>query len=385
MKDKLIQEFMARYGGDNESLLCFFAPGRVNLIGEHIDYNGGYVLPCALDFGTYAIVRKRDDNLVKMATLNFDLRVTLNINDITYQEEHGWTNYSKGVIKAFQDKGHIIGGYEVLYYGNIPNSSGLSSSASLEVLTAVIINALYNCKETMIDMVKLSQKAENEFVGVNCGIMDQFVVGMGKKEHAILLDCNTLDYQYVPLELGDYKLVIANTRKRRDLADSKYNERRNECERALADLNKKLNITNLCELNEEVFNQNESLIHNPVIRKRAKHVVCENDRVKAAVSILNKGELKAFGQLMIASHNSLRDLYEVTGDALDIMVEEALKIEGVIGSRMTGAGFGGCTVSLVKASVIDTFTKEVGKAYKERTGLEGEFYIAGVGHGAGRF
>ncbi|GKX28690.1 galactokinase [Vallitalea longa] len=384
MQRQIVNKFLELYGGEASTVSKFFAPGRVNLIGEHIDYNGGYVFPCAIDFGTYAAARKRDDDRIRFATLNFDLRVEVDVNDITYLEEHDWTNYPKGVIKEFIKKGHKIGGFDILYYGNIPNGSGLSSSASLEVLTAVVVNDLFDCNEDMVEMVKMSQMAENQFVGVNCGIMDQFACGMGKLDHAILLDCQTLEYKYAPLKLDGYKIVIGNTKKRRGLADSKYNERRSECQYALECLQKELNIKNLCEINIEEFEKNKQLIDKEIPRNRAEHAVEENMRVKEAVEALNKGDIITFGKLMNASHESLKDLYEVTGVELDTMVEESRKIEGTIGSRMTGAGFGGCTVSIVKEDSVDKFIEQVGKNYEARTGLKPEFYVANVGNGAGK-
>ncbi|MCT4596642.1 MAG: galactokinase [Vallitalea sp.] len=384
MQEQMIDKFVEMYGGEASTVQTFFAPGRVNLIGEHIDYNGGYVFPCALDFGTYAVVRKREDNKIRFATLNFNLKVELDVQDIIYIEEHNWTNYPKGVIKEFIYKGHKVGGFDILYYGNIPNGSGLSSSASLEVLTAVVINELYDCKEDMVEMVKMSQKAENEFIGVNCGIMDQFAVGMGKLNNAILLDCGTLEYKYASLQLNGYKIVIGNTKKRRGLADSKYNERRAECEYALQCLQKELDINNLCDIDTETFEKNKYLIDKEIERNRAQHAVNENVRVKKAVESLNAGDIITFGKLMDASHKSLRDLYEVTGVELDTMVEEAWKIDGTIGARMTGAGFGGCIVSIVNEQYVDTFIQEVGKNYEARTGLKPEFYVANVGNGAGR-
>lgn len=384
MEREIVGKFVELYGGEESGVDKFFAPGRVNLIGEHIDYNGGYVFPCALDFGTYAAARKRDDGKVRFATLNFDLRVEIDVDDIRYKEEDDWTNYPKGVIREFIDKGHDVGGFDILYYGNIPNGSGLSSSASLEVLTAVVVNELFDCKEDMVEMVKMSQRAENQFVGVNCGIMDQFASGMGKLNHAILLDCETLDYKYAPLKLDGYKIVIGNTKKRRGLADSKYNERRSECQYALECIQKELDIKNLCEMDVETFDKYKHLIEKDIPRDRAKHAVEENVRVKEAVEALNDGDIITFGKLMNASHESLRDLYEVTGVELDTMVEEARKIEGTIGSRMTGAGFGGCTVSIVKEDSVDEFIRVVGKNYEDRIGLVPEFYVANVGDGAGR-
>lgn len=381
MMENVKNEFVNRYG-EGSNIRAFFTPGRVNIIGEHIDYNGGFVFPCALDFGTYAVVRKRNDRKARFATMNFDLEVTVDLDNIVYDEAHDWVNYPKGVIKMYEEIGPKVPGFDVLYYGDIPNGSGLSSSASLEVLTATMINVLAGGEIAPIQLVQLSQKAENEFVGVNCGIMDQFAVGMGKEDHAILLDCNTLEYQYVPFKLDGVKIVIANTKMRRGLADSKYNERRSECEEALHDLQDVLKIDYLCDMDEATFDQHAELINNPIARNRAQHAVYENQRVLKCVDALKKGDLETVGDLLYASHDSLRDLYEVTGKELDIMVEEAKKISGVLGSRMTGAGFGGCTVSLVEDEQVDAFIKNVGENYQKRTNLEPEFYVANVGQGA---
>ncbi len=375
-------EFMKRTGADEKDIRLFFTPGRVNIIGEHIDYNGGLVFPCALDFGTYAAVRVREDRRVKFSTLNFDLEVEVDLDDNVYREEDDWTNYPKGVIKMYEDQYGNVPGFEVLYYGNIPNGSGLSSSASLEVLTGTIINSLSGKGVDMVEIVKLSQKAENQFVGVNCGIMDQFAVGMGKKDHAILLNCDTLDYEYAPFKLDGVKIVIGNTKKRRGLADSKYNERRGECDYALAKLQSKLDINYLCDLDNESFEANAYLIDTEVARNRARHAVSENERVKACMKALKDGDILKVGSLLNESHRSLRDLYEVTGFELDTMVEEAWKLEACIGARMTGAGFGGCIVALVEEEAVDTFIENVEKNYRERTGLTPEFYVAGVGDGS---
>lgn len=383
MEKNMVEAFKEIYG-DEGQVIEFFAPGRVNLIGEHIDYNGGFVFPCALDFGTYAAVRVREDNLVRFATLNFDQRVEVSLDNLVYDKAHDWTNYPKGVIKEFLDLGKSVKGFDVLYYGNIPNGSGLSSSASLEVLTGVIVNDLNDCGIDMVDIVKMSQSAENNFVGVNCGIMDQFAVGMGKKDHAIMLDCNTLDYTYVPLVLEGVKIVIGNTKKRRGLADSKYNERRQECDTALEELQAKLDIQSLCEMDGPTFESHRYMITNKIARDRVEHAVYENVRTKNAKAALEANDIATFGQLMNQSHDSLRDLYEVTGVELDTMVEEARKIDGTIGARMTGAGFGGCTVALVKENSVDEFIEIVGKNYEKKTGLVPEFYVANVGTGAGR-
>ena len=383
MKEILKEKFYKIFGA-NESR-SFFAPGRVNLIGEHTDYNGGHVFPCALDFGTYAEVKIREDKIIRAYSMNFESLgiIEFSLDKLVNEEKDDWANYPKGVIKIFKDKGYKIEkGMDILFYGNIPNGAGLSSSASIELAISVVLKGLFNLDIDMIEMVKLSQKAENEFIGVNCGIMDQFAIGMGKKDSAILLDCDTLEYNYAPVILKDSSIVIANTNKRRGLADSKYNERRSECERALANLQSKLKINSLGELSIEEFEANKELIENPTDRLRAEHAVYENQRTLAAVEKLNKGDIEAFGKLMIDSHNSLRDKYEVTGMELDTMVEAALKQKGVLGSRMTGAGFGGCTVSIVKNDSLDKFKEEVSKEYEAKTGLKADFYVANIGDGA---
>ena len=365
----------------------FFAPGRVNLIGEHTDYNGGNVFPCALTFGTYAVTRKRNDKKIRFYSENFETLgiIEVNIDEIEYNKEHDWANYPKGVIWAFENSGmKIDSGFDILYYGNIPNGAGLSSSASIEVVTGVVLKDLYNLTIDMVDIVKCSKVAENQFIGVNCGIMDQFVIGMGKKNSAILLDTNTLKYQYANMELDGASIVIANTNKRRGLADSKYNERRTECETALKDLQSKLEINSLCELNEEEFEENRYLIKDEVCAKRAKHAINENQRTLKAVKALENSDIELFGKLMNESHVSLRDDYEVTGIELDTLVEIAWKEAGVIGSRMTGAGFGGCTVSIVKDEFVDNFIKNVGTEYKSKIGYEAAFYVAQIGEGARR-
>lgn len=374
--------FLDTFGSNSEQIYSFHSPGRVNLIGEHTDYNGGYVFPCALSFGTYAVARKRNDDKMVFATTNFDLKVETNINNNKYVKEDEWANYPKGVVDQFLKAGLKIGGFEIMFSGNIPNGSGLSSSASLELAMSVVLNELFNLNQKMIDMVKLSQNAENQFVGLNCGIMDQFAVGMGKKDNAMFLNCRTLDYSYVPIILKDEKIIISNTHKRRGLADSKYNERRAECEQAVKALKAIIDIECLADLTVEQFEKNKSAIKNTTVMKRAEHVVYENDRTFKAVEMLKAGDIKGFGMLMNSSHNSLRDLYEVTGLELDTLVDEARKIDGTIGSRMTGAGFGGCTVSIVKNNSVDKFIQEVGKNYNIKTGLNAEFYIAEIGDGA---
>ena len=382
---KLTEHFKEIFKQD-DNIKSFFSPGRVNLIGEHTDYNGGFVFPCALDFGTYAIVKQREDKNFRMYSENFeDLGIIeFNLDNLVYDKKDDWANYPKGVIKTFLDKGFKIpNGFDVLFFGNIPNGAGLSSSASIEVLTAVILKSLFNLDIDMVEMVKYCQIAENKFIGVNSGIMDQFAVGMGKKDNAILLDCNTLNFTYVPVKLKDMSIVIANTNKKRGLADSKYNERRSSCEEAVAVLNKNgVNIKYLGELTVEEFNEVKHFIKDEEQLKRATHAVTENERAKVAVEFLKKDDIKTFGELMNKSHISLRDDYEVTGLELDSLVEAAWEEVGTVGARMTGAGFGGCTVSIVKNSEVDNFIKNVGKKYKEKTGLEASFYIANIGDGA---
>ncbi|MBE1443582.1 galactokinase [Paenibacillus sp. OAS669] len=375
--------FTEQYGSESaEPIHVFHAPGRVNLIGEHTDYNGGYVFPAALTFGTTMLIRKREDEQVGFASTNFPLHKHISINNIAFDPADDWMNYPKGIIHEIQKKGLSVGGYDILYSGAIPNGSGLSSSASIEVVTAYGLLTMEGHPADKVQIALMSQKAENEFMGVKCGIMDQFAVAMGKKDHAILLMCDTLEYKHVPFESGAYKLVIGNTNKKRGLVDSAYNERRSQCEQAVKDLQQQFpELTLLGQLNLEQFNAYQHLIPDETVRKRARHVVEEIDRVLQSMKVLEKGDLEAFGQLMIGSHNSLRDLYEVTCLELDVMVEEALKIPGVLGSRMTGAGFGGCTVSLVHEDSVDTFIEQVGRVYKEKTGLTADFYVCDIGNG----
>lgn len=383
MVKELVDEFIKVFGEEPQG--NYFAPGRVNLIGEHTDYNGGNVFPCALTIGTYMIARKREDKLVRLYSKNFENLgiIEFNIDDLKNEKVHDWANYSKGVIWALKENGYTINnGFEGYVYGNIPNGAGLSSSASLELVTGVTLKDLFNLDVDMIDLVKFSQLAENKFIGVNCGIMDQFAIGMGKENCATLLDTNTLKYSYAPISLVDASIVISNTNKRRGLADSKYNERRGQCEEALKELQKELNIKALGELSEEEFEKYKHIITDDINRKRAKHAVYENVRTLKAAEALKNNEIELFGKLMNESHISLRDDYEVTGIELDILVELAWKQEGVIGSRMTGAGFGGCTVSLVKNDDIDNFIKNVGAAYKDKIGYEADFYVVNIGDGA---
>ena len=379
----LEQKFKEVFGKDAEQQ--FFAPGRVNLIGEHTDYNGGNVFPCAIDKGTYGLVSKRADRTFRMYSENFaDLGIMeFTLDELVNDKKHDWANYPKGVIKMFVEEGFKIdSGFDFLVSGNIPNGAGLSSSASIEMLTGIVLKDLFHLSIDPIAMALLGKKVENLFIGVNSGIMDQFAIAMGKKDNAILLDCNTLKYDYVPVVLEDEVIVIANTNKRRGLADSKYNERRAECDEALAELQTKLPIKALGELSIEEFEANKDLIKSPIRQKRAKHAVYENQRTLKAQKELSAGNLAEFGKLMNQSHISLRDDYEVTGVELDTLAALAWEQPGVVGSRMTGAGFGGCTVSIVKKDKVDDFIKNVGEAYKNKIGYAADFYIATVSEGA---
>lgn len=383
MKQELLKKFEEVFG-DSKEAGVYFAPGRVNLIGEHTDYNGGHVFPCALTIGTYAVARLRDDDKLCLFSMNFeeDGVGESRLADIETKKDGDWRNYPKGIVWAFGKKGYKVDkGLDILYFGNIPNGSGLSSSASIEVLTGFILKELFGFDVTNQDLALIGQFSENQYNGVNCGIMDQFAIAMGKKDCAIFLDTADLSYEYAPIILKGAKIVILNTNKKRGLGDSKYNERRSECEAALAALQTKLSIKSLGELTEEEFEANKELIGDPVKIKRAKHAVYENQRTIKAVKALKDNDLELFGKLMIASHDSLRDDYEVTGIELDTLVAEALKQQGVIGARMTGAGFGGCAVSIVKEEAVPAFIENVGKAYKDKIGYAADFYVVEIGDG----
>lgn len=384
MKEQLIKKFEEKFGAGGD-IRSYFAPGRVNLIGEHTDYNGGHVFPCALTIGTYFIARKREDRVLRFYSENFETLgiVEGSLDNLVWSKEADWTNYPMGVMWAFGEKGYeITNGFDILLYGNIPNGSGLSSSASVEVGTGVLLRDMYGFDVDMIEISLIGQYSENHFNKVNCGIMDQFAIAMGSKDKAIFLDTADLSYEYAPIVLENAKIVIACSNKKRGLGDSKYNERRAECEEALAELQKVVDIKSLGELSEEEFEAHKSAIGSEVRIRRAKHAVYENQRTIKAVKALKDGDIEAFGKLMIASHDSLRDDYEVTGKELDTLVAAALKVDGVIGSRMTGAGFGGCTVSIVKNEAIDTFIEQVGAEYLEAIGYAADFYVVEVGDGA---
>lgn len=379
--DKLQKDFFEKYGNPQQQPRLFFSPGRVNLIGEHTDYNNGYVFPCALDVGTYLLVRKTDKDYIAFASTNERLEKTVPVNKISEKQGHEWVNYPLGVFNELTGKGIKLSGMELLFAGNIPSGAGLSSSASIELVTAYAANTLFGGNLDILELIKLSQRAENNFVGVNCGIMDQFAVGLGKKNHALAINCGTLEYDKVPVKLDDHIIVIANTNKKRGLADSKYNERRSECEKAVEFISKEKPIDHLSQLDADAFDALEGFIPEDNVRRRAKHVVYENKRVLDAVKALKANDLETFGRLMYESHYSLKDDYEVTGFELDTLVEEAKKIDGVIGARMTGAGFGGCTVNIVEKDKIDLFKSHVGKGYYEKTSLTPEFYTASIADG----
>lgn len=374
-------QFEQRFG--SPSTHRFFAPGRINLIGEHTDYNGGHVFPCALTFGTHAIARKRDDQRFRFYSLNFeqDGIIEVALEELAYDATHGWTNYAKGMISVLQEAGYQINtGCDILIQGDIPNGAGLSSSASLELVIGVLLDRLYGLDIPRLDLVRFGQQVENRYIGVNSGIMDQFAIGMGRAGAGLLLDCETLDYTYAPLDLTGYTIIIMNTNKRRELADSKYNERRAECEAALAYLNQFTSRETLGQWTTSEFTK--VAWEDKILMRRARHAILENERTLQALAALEAGELKTFGQLMNASHVSLREDYEVTGIELDTLVEAAWEQPGVLGARMTGAGFGGCAIAIVEDEAVDAFKQAVGEQYEARIGYPATFYTATVGDGA---
>lgn len=385
MQRELMEKFKEVYGEGGE-IREYFAPGRVNLIGEHTDYNGGHVFPCALTLGTYGLARKREDRKLRFYSANFTKLgvIETSLDDLVPSDEAGWTNYPKGVMWAFEKRGvKFDTGMDFLIYGNIPNGSGLSSSASLEVLTGLMLKDMFGVEQfSMQDLALIGQYSENNFNGMNCGIMDQFASAMGKKDCAIFLDTSTLNYEYAPVVLKDARIVITNSKVKHSLVGSAYNDRRNECETALEELKKVIDIKTLGDLSEEEFEAHKDAITSDICRKRAKHAIYENQRTVKAVKALKEDNVEEFGRLMNASHVSLRDDYEVSCEEIDILVDLAWKIPGVIGSRITGGGFGGCTVSIVKNDAVDTFIDTIGKQYKEKVGHEAEFYVVDIGDGA---
>lgn len=381
MQKSMLTTFKEKFDTDKEPL-TFFAPGRINLIGEHTDYNGGYVFPASISFGTYALVSKRDDQIIRFYSMNFPETgvVTIDLDSLDYDTEHDWTNYPKGMMQFMRSQGASIShGVDVLYYGTIPNSAGLSSSASIEMVTGVFLKALFANSFSQLDLVQIGQQVENEYIGVNSGIMDQFAIGMGKQDHAIHLDTSTLDYTYAPIHLPAHQILIIHTNKARTLQDSKYNERREQCESALNDLQKKLDIKHLCDITPDEFERYESLITSPVDKQRAKHAIYENQRTIEALEELKQHNLQQFGKLMNASHQSLKEDYEVTGVELDTIAETAQKQPGVLGARMTGAGFGGCAIAIVEKKYLEQVQQKIQDIYTENIGYEPTFYIANIG------
>lgn len=384
MTAKLVEKFQELFGAEGD-IRTYFAPGRVNLIGEHTDYNGGHVFPCALTLGTYGIARKREDNKLRFYSVNFERLgvIESSLEDLKPYKAAEWTNYPKGVMWAFEERGYKLpNGLDILLYGNIPNGSGLSSSASLEVLTGVILKDMFGFDVSMTDIALIGQFSENNFNGCNCGIMDQFASAMGKKDNAIFLDTNTLQYEYAPVVLEDAKIVIINSKVKHSLVDSAYNDRRNECETALKELQEVVAVQTLGDLTEEAFEKHKDAIKSEIRQKRARHAVYENQRTIRAVEALKENRIEEFGKLMNESHRSLRDDYEVSCKEIDILADLAWETEGVIGSRITGGGFGGCTVSIVKNDAVDGFIKNIGEQYLAKVGHEAEFYVVDIGDGA---
>ncbi len=388
MNQQELKALFEKTFGEGGDIRSYFSPGRVNLIGEHTDYNGGHVFPCALTIGTYAVARKRDDRTIKLYSANIEKYgvIESSLDDLTNKDEYNWANYPLGVVWAFGEKEGISldSGFEMVIWGNIPNGSGLSSSASLEVLTGTVVTDLFGIDKSMTELALIGQYSENNFNGCNCGIMDQFAVAMGKKDCAIFLDCADLSYQYATVKLPTAKIVITNSKVKHSLVDSAYNDRRNESAQALADLQTVCGISSLGELTDEEFEKYGSAIKDEICYKRAKHAVAENQRTIKAVEALNNNDIATFGKLMNASHVSLRDDYEVSCEEVDFLVETEWSVPGVIGARITGGGFGGCTVAIVENNAVDNFKETVGKAYKEKYDLDAEFYVVSIGDGAGR-
>lgn len=379
---QLLSGFKEVFGKDGERV--FFSPGRINLIGEHTDYNGGKVFPCAITMGTYAVVSMREDQSVAAYSANFpdDGIMHFDLTNIAYKKADKWTNYLKGMTQYIQENyGSLPNGFNIYINGNIPNGASLSSSASLELLTGVVIREVFRLDIEQLDLVKLGMKTENEFMGLNSGILDQFAVGMAKKSHAMLLDTNTLEYEQVPVDLPEHKILIMNSMTRRELVDSEYNLRRSQCEEALEQLQTVLEISSLGELSEQEFEENKHVIGEDVLVRRAKHAVYENKRTERAADALKSGDLKTFGQLMNESHTSLHEDYEVTVKETDLLVKLAWKQPGVVGARMTGGGFGGCCIAIVEQDVVENFIEQVEKAYEDEIGHPGEVYIAETADG----
>ncbi|MEO8887150.1 MAG: galactokinase [Mucilaginibacter sp.] len=381
MKTQLQQQFNNIYHKPAEKF--YFSPGRVNLIGEHIDFNGGLVMPCAINMGTYLLISFNNDNVLRLRSLNFDETLDTPLIDQYQKTGNKWFNYPLGVVNLFLKDGHQIGGIDFLYYGDIPIGSGLSSSASIEIVTAFALNDIFNAGYSKLDLVKMCKRVENEFIGLNSGIMDQFAVAFGQKGKAVLIDCNKLTYEAVNCDLKEYELVIINTNKPRKLAESSYNDRAQDCQNALTMLKKELDINYLCDIDTNKFNAYKHLITDENAAKRAQHVIEENDRVKIATIALNSGDISRFGELMYASHYSLKDKYEVSGKELDSIVEYCESDKNVAGARMTGAGFGGCAIALVKKGKFEAFSTGVIEYYTNHIGYAPSVYNAVISNGVG--
>jgi galactokinase len=374
--DQLKQQFETVF--NQQALESYFCPGRVNLIGEHIDYNGGLVMPCAINFGTWMLIAPNQDNVFRFRSINFEEFYEIGVQTSYTKTGREWYNYPLGVLHHFVADGKKVEGLDVLYYGNVPIGSGLSSSASIEIATAFAFNQFFKSGYSKLELVKMAKSVENNFIGLSSGIMDQFAVSFGEADKALKLNCDTLDYQAVEAHLGDNVLAVINTNKPRKLAESKYNERVQECQQALANLQQKLIINHLCDIDGATFEQYRYLINNETVLRRARHVIDENDRVKLAADALAQHNLAEFGRLMYASHESLQNDYEVSGIELDTIVEYSKTDENVIGARMTGAGFGGCAIAIVKGDAFDSFRQKLIAYYTEKVGYAPSVYATSI-------
>ena len=385
---ELPKDFVKIYGGTEDSVSVFSSPARINIIGEHIDYNGGMVFPAAINRYLYVAIRKRNDTKIIYNDARFPGTFEFDVNDnFSYKKENDYANYLNGILSQLKEKGFSFPcGFEILMASNVPAGGGISSSSALECGFAYAVSETFGFGIDRIEIAKLGQMSEHNFMNVNCGIMDQFIIAVGKKNTAIMLNCDTLEYQYAPLELGDYRFVVMNTNKQRKLADSKYNERRSQCEEALKILQDSgLKITALCQLTPDEWEKSKGAIKDEILLKRARHCIYENQRVKDAVKVLEAKNLPELGKLLNASHKSLKEDYEVTGIELDTLAEESQKQNGCLGARMTGAGFGGCAIALVHKDSIDTFIENVQKAYTEKIGYAAGFFACESGDGVSRF
>ena len=379
--------FVKLYGGSEKDVAVFSSPARINIIGEHIDYNGGKVFPAAINRYLYVAIRKRADTKIVYNDARFPGTYEFDVNDtFVYDKKNDYANYLNGILSQLKErKCSFPCGFEILMASNVPAGGGISSSSALECGFAYAVSETFGFGIDRVEIAKLGQMSEHRFMGVNCGIMDQFIIATGKKNFAEKLDCATLEYEYAPLELGDYRFVVMNTNKVRRLADSKYNERRGQCEKALKILQASgVGIHALCELTPQEWEKAKDFLKDPILQKRARHCVFENQRVLDAVSALNRGDLAALGKLLNASHESLKVDYEVTGIELDTLSETAQKQDGCLGARMTGAGFGGCAIALVHRDKVDAFIENVQRAYTKAVGYAAGFFVCESGDGVAR-